>query len=183
MNAFGYTGGRPVLDLVGTLSDRGGADVERLGTWADLEAWVHGCGLRVDDLAGGDDDLPRVRALREALHGVVRAGLAGVRPGEADRTAVNAAAAGTGLVPRLGDAGEVRWTGGLDGLLTALARDGLDLVSSGALSTVRQCADEHCTRLFVDSSRGGRRRWCAMMGCGDRAKAAAYRRRHRQARG
>ncbi|PYC65712.1 hypothetical protein C7C45_27955 [Micromonospora arborensis] len=28
-------------------------------------------------------------------------------------------------------------------------------------------------------SRGARRRWCGMRGCGDRAKAAAYRQRRR----
>jgi predicted RNA-binding Zn ribbon-like protein len=44
---------------------------------------------------------------------------------------------------------------------------------------LRRCDGARCTRLFVDRSRDGRRRWCEMKGCGDRAKAAAYRQRRR----
>jgi predicted RNA-binding Zn ribbon-like protein len=174
-----FSGGRPVLDLLGTLSDRGGADVERLRTWGDVEGWVQGAGVHVGDLSGDDADLDRVRALREALYRVVTARLAGGVAAEADRRTVNGAAAAAVLTPQLGDSGEVRWTGGLAGLLGTLARDGLDLLASPDLRVLRECADPHCTRLFVDRSRGGRRRWCGMKGCGDRAKAAAYRRRHR----
>jgi len=173
-----FSGGRPVLALLGTLSERGSTDVERLRTWADVEDWVQGAGVRIDDLDGDDADLPRVRALREALYRLVTARMAGTAPTEADRGTVNGAAAAA-LTPQLTDAGEVRWTGGLQGLLGAVARDALDLLASPDLRMLRECADAHCTRLFVDRSRGGRRRWCGMKGCGDRAKAAAYRRRHR----
>jgi predicted RNA-binding Zn ribbon-like protein len=174
-----FSSGRPVLDLLGTLSDRGSADVERLRSWRDVEGWVRGAGVHVDDLDGDDGDLPRVRALREALYRLVTARMAGTVPAEADRRTVNGAAAAAVLTPQLTGAGEVRWTGGLEGVLGAVARDGLDLLASPDLRTLRECADAHCTRLFVDRSRGGRRRWCGMKGCGDRAKAAAYRRRHR----
>jgi predicted RNA-binding Zn ribbon-like protein len=176
---FDHAGGRPVLDLVGTLSDRGSADVERLRSWPDVESWVRAAGIAVDDLRGDDADLDRVRELREALYAVVTAQLTGGPTGDRDRRLVNTAARAT-LVPELTGTGAVRWTGGLGGLLGAVARDALDLLSSDDLAALRQCADPHCTRLFVDRSRGGRRRWCGMKGCGDRAKAAAYRRRHRE---
>jgi predicted RNA-binding Zn ribbon-like protein len=59
----------------------------------------------------------------------------------------------------------------------------MELSGSGSAvdrrALLRRCDDPKCTRLFIDRSRGGRRRWCDMKGCGDRAKAAAYRRRHR----
>jgi predicted RNA-binding Zn ribbon-like protein len=168
-----------VLDLLGTLSDRGSADVERLRPWRDVEGWVRGTGVHIDDLDGDDADVPRVRALREALYGLVTARMAGAVPADADRRTVNASAAAGVLTPQLTGAGEVSWTGGLEGLLGAVARDGLDLLASPDLRVLRECADPHCTRLFVDRSRGGRRRWCGMKGCGDRAKAAAYRRRQR----
>jgi len=174
-----FSAGRPVLDLLGTLSDRGGADVERLRTWEAVEAWARAAGVRVDDLAGDDQDLERVRALREALYRVVTARAAGTSPPVADLRAVNQAAAGAVLTPQLETTGEVRWTGGLEGLLGSLAQDALDLLGSADLQALRECDDPQCTRLFVDRSRGGRRRWCGMKGCGDRAKAAAYRRRHR----
>jgi predicted RNA-binding Zn ribbon-like protein len=42
---------------------------------------------------------------------------------------------------------------------------------------IRTCADEACGWLFLDPS--GRRRWCEMAVCGNRAKARRYARRHR----
>ncbi|MGI3783352.1 MAG: CGNR zinc finger domain-containing protein, partial [Janthinobacterium lividum] len=62
--------------------------------------------------------------------------------------------------------------------LTAVARDGLALVDPGD-AELKWCADPTCTHPFLDRSRGHRRRWCEMSGCGDRAKAAAYRARRR----
>ncbi|WP_020373685.1 CGNR zinc finger domain-containing protein [Sulfobacillus thermosulfidooxidans] len=40
---------------------------------------------------------------------------------------------------------------------------------------IRQCEDEQCIRYFVDTSRGGHRRWCNMATCGNRQKVARYR--------
>ena len=47
-------------------------------------------------------------------------------------------------------------------------------------SRVRVCADETCTWLFVDRSPAGRRRWCDMRTCGNRAKVARHRARARE---
>jgi predicted RNA-binding Zn ribbon-like protein len=38
---------------------------------------------------------------------------------------------------------------------------------------------ERCRMLFLDRSRGRRRRWCSMAECGNRAKVAAHRERAR----
>jgi predicted RNA-binding Zn ribbon-like protein len=186
--SFDYVGGRLVLDFVGTVANRGADDVERLHSWADLESWVRGSSLRIDDMSGnescdvpGEADVARVRDLRESLYSLITAAVDGVRPPEHDREVVNAAAARPAPTPELTEAGEVRWTGGLDAVLAALARDALDLMGSSDIGEVRRCADGRCTRLFVDRSRGARRRWCGMKGCGDRAKAASYRRRQRAA--
>jgi predicted RNA-binding Zn ribbon-like protein len=75
--------------------------------------------------------------------------------------------------------GAVRRVGGLDAALAALAADVLDLHGDADRELLSRCADPRCTRPFVDRSRGRRRRWCGMRGCGDRAKAAAYRARRR----
>jgi predicted RNA-binding Zn ribbon-like protein len=45
---------------------------------------------------------------------------------------------------------------------------------------VRECASDRCGAWFVDTSRGGRRRWCSMAGCGNRTKASTHRSRQRQ---
>ena len=42
---------------------------------------------------------------------------------------------------------------------------------------LRVCANDGCRWLFVDRSPGGRRRWCDMRTCGNRAKVARHRAR------
>jgi predicted RNA-binding Zn ribbon-like protein len=41
------------------------------------------------------------------------------------------------------------------------------------------CADDTCGWLFIDESPAGRRRWCDMRTCGNRAKVARHRARAR----
>jgi predicted RNA-binding Zn ribbon-like protein len=54
-----------------------------------------------------------------------------------------------------------------------------DLLASGRGNRVRTCADRRCGWLFVDASRGARRRWCSMESCGNRAKARRHYSRQR----
>jgi predicted RNA-binding Zn ribbon-like protein len=42
---------------------------------------------------------------------------------------------------------------------------------------VKECDGHDCGWLFLDTSKAGRRRWCSMDVCGNRAKAQRYRRR------
>ncbi|MFJ6621302.1 CGNR zinc finger domain-containing protein [Kitasatospora sp. NPDC091335] len=82
--------------------------------------------------------------------------------------------------------GRIRRTAGPDGaeelvetdrpqwLAPWLAADGfLALLGQGA-HRVRQCAHEACILHFFDTSQNGRRRWCRMAVCGNRAKAARH---------
>lgn len=71
--------------------------------------------------------------------------------------------------------------GGIDEVLGAVARDTIDLLSSPQISRMKECAGSGCTRLFVDVSRSGARRWCGMAECGNKRKAADYRQRKRAA--
>lgn len=60
----------------------------------------------------------------------------------------------------------------LDRVLWPVARSAARLLVSDQLSRVRECeADSGCGWLFVDTSKNGRRRWCDMQVCGNRAKA------------
>lgn len=67
-----------------------------------------------------------------------------------------------------------------EGLLAPVAAAAAELLAQGDRSRLRQCAAEGCGRWFYDVSRNGRRRWCSMARCGNRAKVAAHYRRHRQ---
>lgn len=63
--------------------------------------------------------------------------------------------------------------------LLAAAASAADLLTSDSIHRLRECAAPDCSWLFLDSSRGGRRRWCDMSTCGNRAKARRYYERHR----
>ncbi|MBW8485372.1 CGNR zinc finger domain-containing protein [Actinomadura parmotrematis] len=175
MDAF--LSGRPCLDLTTTLRVRHREQpVETLRTPADLGAWIAASGLceaPVEVDAGG---LRRARALREAVY---RIGHPAGAPAPDDVAALNAAASRPPLVPRLVD-GTVYRSGGLDAVLSTLARDAIDLFGGPHAARVRECAHPDCSRLFLDVSHAGRRRWCGMAACGNKAKSAAYRRRQEQ---
>jgi predicted RNA-binding Zn ribbon-like protein len=174
---FEFVSDRPALDFVATVAERGTTDLEALRTPADLVAWIHQAGLVDDVRTLGPADLQRAKAVREALFALITALLDGEPPPAAARRIANAAAAGPGPRPVLDPTGAVRHRGGLDAVLSALATDVLDLHGDPDRPLLSWCADERCTRPYVDRSRGHRRRWCGMRGCGDRAKAAAYRAR------
>jgi predicted RNA-binding Zn ribbon-like protein len=176
---FELVAGRPVLDFVATVAERRTTRVEHLRSGADLADWVAQAGLVDRRLRVDDDDLARAVALREALFRLVSAVLDGTAVSPQDRALVNATAASPGPTLHLTADGAVRRTGDLDAVLALLAWDLLDLLGSPDRAALRWCADPACTRVVLDRSRGHRRRWCGMRGCGDRAKAAAYRQRKR----
>lgn len=62
--------------------------------------------------------------------------------------------------------------------LTPIALSAVEVAFGVAPARLRECDGEDCVRWFVDISKGGRRRWCSMARCGNRAKAARYRKRH-----
>jgi predicted RNA-binding Zn ribbon-like protein len=64
--------------------------------------------------------------------------------------------------------------------LHAVAWAAGELLTSERLASVKACPGDGCGWLFLD--RTGRRRWCIMSACGNRAKVAAYARRRRAGR-
>ena len=61
------------------------------------------------------------------------------------------------------------------GLLIPIVESAADALILGELERVRRCADPRCARVFQDETKNGRRRWCDMATCGNRAKAARHR--------
>jgi predicted RNA-binding Zn ribbon-like protein len=68
---------------------------------------------------------------------------------------------------------------GLEWLLTAIARSGAELIAEGPAAPIRKCSNPTCGLFFYDDSRTGKRRWCSMALCGNRAKVAAHYRREK----
>ncbi len=61
------------------------------------------------------------------------------------------------------------------GLMIPIVESAADALILGELSRVHICADPRCQRVFFDGTKNGRRRWCDMATCGNRAKAARHR--------
>lgn len=179
--AFRMISGHRVLDLLATLRDRHRQPLECLREPADLDRWLVLAGL---SLPGGANwrDLVDARGLREAIDGVGRALLAATTPDAEDVRDLNGWARRPALAPQIGPRTEREWSGGeaVQAALALLAREAIDLLTGPERALIRECAAAPaCSRLYLDRSRGGRRRWCQMEVCGSQAKMSAYRRRSR----
>ena len=63
-----------------------------------------------------------------------------------------------------------------------IAQSAAELLTSDRLGRLRNCAHEPCDWVFLDGSRGGRRRWCQMETCGNLAKLRRFRAKERMRR-
>jgi predicted RNA-binding Zn ribbon-like protein len=178
--SFLWISGRPSLDYVGTLRWRRGPEPrEYLSQPSDLADWGIQSGQITEPPRVTPAQLTAARELRDVIYRMIFARINGANPGEADVTALNAAARRPPVELSLGGDGAVRRVGTVSQLLSALARDALDLLGSDQIGLVRECDGPTCSRLYVDSSRARNRRWCSNTECGNQAKVAAFRRRAR----
>ncbi|MFC7819291.1 CGNR zinc finger domain-containing protein [Streptomyces sp. NPDC057367] len=147
---------------------------EDLAAWADRSRLPGGLDLVVEQA-----DVRRARALRDALFLLTADRAHGRPPRPEHLDAVNAAAAEPPLAARIEADGTRGWAPGATGtrLLSTVARDAIELFTGPYAGRVRECGAHDCKLLFVDTSRPGRRRWCAMEHCGNREKARAHRAR------
>jgi predicted RNA-binding Zn ribbon-like protein len=63
--------------------------------------------------------------------------------------------------------------------LARIASPLVDAIAAGETARFRVCDNHDCRWVFEDESRAGRRRWCDMSSCGNRAKVRRYRERHK----
>lgn len=63
-------------------------------------------------------------------------------------------------------------------LMVPIAAAATDLLCHGDLSLVKKCDNPPCILYFYDTTKNHARRWCSMAVCGNRMKAAHYRRLH-----
>jgi hypothetical protein len=130
--------------------------------------------------AVGHPEAPTGPAARDALvaaRDAIRAALGG------DPGPLNAVLARGHLAERLGPGGPERLpeVGEADWRVPWLAAaDLLELLRTGR-HRIRVCAAHDCVLHFYDDSRSGRRQWCSMATCGNRAKARRHYDRTRRA--
>lgn len=192
---FAFIGERLWLDFVNSDTARtldALRDFDTLMSWMEAASLVdgeRGQGMRrrareqPSGAAAALVDARRVRGALRALaeRGALSGGSEPVRAealGEINR--VLGRSAGTRRVERRSDGSFVRTFvpvgDAFAGLMIPIVESAADALILGELPRVRGCADARCGRVFYDSTKNGRRRWCDMATCGNRAKAA----RHRQ---
>ncbi|WP_320782299.1 CGNR zinc finger domain-containing protein [Streptomyces sp. CRN 30] len=195
-----FDAGRICLDLLATDHPE-----ERLDSVEVLRAWITGSGLVPPGTPLDHADHswpPAFRELRDDTERLVEEALrdaAGERAPEAGRpgdlaaldrldstalTHLNSTARAAPPAPRAvraPDGALVRELAGppeCAALLAALARDAVELLTDPvARGALRRCEGDSCPIVYLDTSRGRRRRWCSSEVCGNRERVARHRRR------
>ncbi len=197
---FRFRGGVPCLDFVNTLAWRlTDRPVEYLGSYEDLLAWGRQAGLLAPDetevLSGwaatdpeeARETLSRAVALREAVHRVFSAAIAGEPRDEGALSTLNRelseALSRLRVAPAASDAYVWAWDRGgeedgggppLERPLWPVARSAAELLTSAKLGRVKVCGGEGCGWMFLDESRNASRKWCESRDCGNRERVRQY---------
>ena len=176
------------LEFINTLDLDDGQLVEHFVEPADAATWLRDHGLIHDVEAGGwaAADLERTRAVRAALRDVVDSVVLERSPAAGSIRLVNEV---LDLRPRQQleiDDGALRIghrhvASPASEALVPIAEAIVEELATGRPDRFRICANDRCRWTFFDASPTGRRRWCDMSTCGNRAKAARHRARVRSA--
>jgi CGNR zinc finger/Putative stress-induced transcription regulator len=149
-----------------------------------LESWLRHHGLLEGGGEIGEPELRQAIAVREALRALLLANNSGPLDPAAVET-VNNAAKSAELVVRFAPDGAAELAPvrpGLDGALGRLLAIAFRAMADGTWERLKSCPEERCGWAFYDHSRNRSSTWCTMKVCGNRAKARAYRERHRTGR-
>jgi predicted RNA-binding Zn ribbon-like protein len=182
------------FDFLNTIELENGFLDDHFATFGDAADWllargvVHPWRATANRPTGGaaDDALARIRsvrgALREVSDAVVHdrpadpAALAEVNRALQARERIELVPATDGVSIGHSHVGDP-----IDDALARLAEPLVDEIRAGNADRIRICDNDTCRWIFYDESRAGRRRWCDMASCGNRAKAARHRARVKEA--
>jgi predicted RNA-binding Zn ribbon-like protein len=190
---YEFLGGNLALDFVNTVHSHGMVDpCDDLKTAEDLAEWAAQAGLlrdresrQVGRARHHKARFKRAAALRQLLYEIFSRAARGKRPGREALQALQRLYSDAAWHAQFQvEANHYRLTWSaidpLERVSQEIIRSAADLLTSGALTRVRQCSGEECSWLFVDNSRNGMRRWCDMKACGNRAKVRRFRRNLRR---
>ena len=157
-------------------------DVARLGSWLRAAGLVAAAPPR----QRLERELPAFRELRVLVRSVADRLDAGRAPTKAQVAGINRVMrAGTHYHALRAEPDGTRFSmepvgDGLEQARSAVAGSLAHYLADHDLRRLRVCADDTCRWLFVYRSPAGRRRWCDMRTCGNRAKVARHRARARR---
>lgn len=192
---FDLDAGMPSLAFVNTLRGRrDGSLREHINSYQDLLAFSRQTG-EIDAAAAAmlaehsashphetHAALQEALTLREALFEIFSAVAAEVTPPQQALAALNAVLRdASSQVSLVVDNGEFRLRCCEDTHLHRpiwpLAREAAELLLGPDRERIRECANDKCGWVFLDTSRNRSRRWCSMSSCGNRAKVRSFRER------
>lgn len=190
---FEWDGGHPALDFVNTLDERlSGSPVDRLVNYSALVSFSQQAkliGRNTASLlapkaggAAGARVLSDAILFREAAYRTLIATSSRIRPSPTDIQTINAtlsvALSHRRLTISAAGANQA-WDDmtHIERPLWEVARCFEDLLSNWPFYRVRKCHARDCGVVFIDRSKAGRRRWCSMANCGNRAKMRQFRAR------
>ena len=178
------------FDFLNTIELENGFLDDHFASFSDAADWLLGHGAvhrwraAANRPAGvaADEALERIRSVRGALREVSDAVVHGRPADPAALAEVNRALQARErieLVPATDgvSVGHSHVGDPIDDALARLAEPLVDEIQAGNADRIRICDNDTCRWIFYDESRAGRRRWCDMASCGNRAKAARHRAR------
>nr|AXL05781.1 hypothetical protein BU204_16940 [uncultured bacterium]AXL05810.1 hypothetical protein BU204_16940 [uncultured bacterium] len=168
--------GHLALDFANTVDDPlGPARHDHIATRDGLVRWSLRAGALTEDQAAllkrSAAAVRKAHALRDVLNDVFVAVATGTPP---PWDALRPYAAEAVAHSALGEAHQLSWshTSAPHAMLWPVAHSAERLLTSPDVHRVKQCAG--CPWLFLDRSRNGSRRWCAMNDCGTHEKIRKY---------
>jgi predicted RNA-binding Zn ribbon-like protein len=158
--------------------DQGTDELDEAGTAA---GWLVDRGLPGPDGSMTQQDRARLVAVREALRSLLLANNSGDPPPASALETLNdqSQEAALGLHFDAAGAGLVSTCGGVDSAIAELLAIVHAAMHEGTWPRLKACSADDCAWAFYDRSRNRSGTWCDMAECGNRAKARAFRERHR----
>ena len=172
------------LDLLNTEARSQGQVVDHWTTDEDVRQWLLRQGVAQGPASQATPSglLARGRELRAAVREAISARKAG---DSVNIDGLNAYLQGYVTSPQLhrDEAGALTLTRSARGdatssLLGPVAEAAAQLLVEGDFALVRQCEHPDCILWFYDRTKSHKRRWCSMAQCGNRHKAAQFRKRN-----
>jgi predicted RNA-binding Zn ribbon-like protein len=175
------------LALVNTEFSRPSGPYDGLGDTESAATWLHDRGLIPAGVPLSSQELHHLRELRGSLRELLDAHLNSGSPAPAALATLNGTLAAAPALREIcwteaGPVAAARRPAGdpLGAALTALAEDGVELLTGPPSARLSTCKAPGCTRLYIRNH--GARRWCSDR-CGNRVRAARHYTDHHSERG
>jgi predicted RNA-binding Zn ribbon-like protein len=194
--SFELIGGHPAPDLVNTLDwrFRDTGSEELISNYADVVRFIEQSGmigagdartlLRSAPENRGERIVTAIRELREALAEILYAGVSGTSPRVSSVRKVEACFNDARAQQQLHwEKDRLVWElpqpVSVAVPFWVLSLSAGQFVTSDQMQLLRECGNDECRWLFLDTSKNHTRRWCDMKICGNRMKARRFKAQHR----